>query len=523
MNILKFNIPHRKLYIYFLFLLVFGVSLSKPLMSISIIGLTINWLFEGGFRTKLKKNKSNFYAPLILSTAFLIEFFWLIKTEVFSDGLLDLKTKLPMLFLPLVIGTSKQLSKQETVGVIFSFFTGLLVSSLLIFAADIHLIATKNSSGTFRDISLFMSHIRYSALLSFGVILLLFLRNKAKHKIYVFILIVWFLYMLYIMQSLTGILCLVLGCLLYLMFALRSKEVKKRIKIAVALGIPILGIILYSAFICIDYNTIKDKNKLTQLPQKTHSGEKYIHDTNNLELENGNYLWINIAPNEVEKTWNKISNIKFSSEDQLSQPIKYTLYRYLTSKGLKKDREGVISLTTSDIKNIEKGRTTHVKYNAFEKRIRGVLFEIDNYLKGKKTNNHSLAQRITFLTIAKQIFKENILFGKGPGGTKEAYRKFYQENQEGLSHKNQLRAHNQIITQIINLGLLGFLIWVISLAYPIFIINEKYNALYYSFLLIIFINFLSDDMLERQAGVTIFTTINTLFLFGIKKATPPFD
>ena len=112
MKVLNFNIPHRKLYIYFLFLLVFGVSLSKPLMSVSVIGLTINWLFEGGFRTKLKKNKSIYYAPLILSSAFLIEFLWLTKTEVFSDGLLDLKTKLPMFFLPLIIGTSKNLSKQ---------------------------------------------------------------------------------------------------------------------------------------------------------------------------------------------------------------------------------------------------------------------------------------------------------------------------------------------------------------------------------------------------------------------------
>lgn len=517
MKILNFNIPHRKLYIFFLFLLVFGVSLSKPLMSISIIGLTINWLFEGEFRTKLKKNKSFYYAPIILSSAFLIEFFWLFKTEVFSDGLLDLKTKLPMLFLPLIIGTSKNLSKQETRGVLLSFFAGLMVSSLLIFAADINLITTKNNSGTFRDISLFMSHIRYSALLSFAVILLLFLRYKIKQKIYINILIGWFLYMLYIMQSLTGILCFVFGSLLYLIIFLLKKESKKRIETALVLGIPILGIIIYSVFILIDYNTIKDKHSLSQLPLITHSGEKYIHDTDNLELENGNYLWINIAPIEVEKTWNKISNIKFNNKDQLSQPIKYTLYRYLTSKGLKKDREGVMSLSLADVKNIETGRTTHIKYNAFEKRIRGVLFEINNYLKGKKSNNHSLAQRITFLTIAKQIFKENILFGKGTGGTKEAYRTFYQENQEGLSNKNQLRAHNQFITQIINLGLLGFLIWIISLVYPIFKTNNKYRTIYYPFLLIILINFFSDDMLERQAGVTIFTAINTLFLFGITK------
>jgi hypothetical protein len=519
MNAQNFNIPHRKLYIYFLILLVFGVSLSKPLMSISIIALAVNWLFEGNFKEKIQKNKRYNYAPLILSFAFLVELIWLIKTEIFSDGLLDLKTKLPMFFLPLIIGTSKELSNDDSKKIILSFFTGLILSSLLVFAADINLISTKNNSGTFRDISLFMSHIRYSALLSFGVLLLLNLRKTIKQKTYIIILILWFLYMLYILQSLTGILCLVLGCFLYLAFKIYNEGIKKRIKSVLALGLPIIGIITYTIAIYVNYSSVKDTNSLTTLSLKTKHGETYIHDRNNLELENGNYLWINIAPKEVEKSWNEISSFKFNTQDQLNQPIKYTLYRYLTSKGLTKDREGVMSLTSSDINSIEQGKTTHINYNVFEKRIRGVFFELNNYQKGKKSNNHSLAQRITFLSIANQLFKEDLFLGKGPGGTKKAYRTFYQKDQEGLSHKNQLRAHNQFVTQIINLGLIGFLIWITSIVYPIFVIKDKHNALYYPFLLIILISFFSDDMLERQAGVTIFTTINTLFLFGIMNKT----
>ena len=113
MNTLAFNIPHRKLYIYFLMLLVFGVSLSKPLMSISIIALALNWIVEGGLKEKIKKNKSCNYAPIILSAAFFIEVLWMLKTEVLSDGIFELKTKLPMLFLPLIIGTSKAIEKPD--------------------------------------------------------------------------------------------------------------------------------------------------------------------------------------------------------------------------------------------------------------------------------------------------------------------------------------------------------------------------------------------------------------------------
>ena len=111
---------------------------------------------------------------------------------------------------------------------------------------------------------------------------------------------------------------------------------------------------------------------------------------------------------------------------------------------------------------------------------------------------------------------EDFLLGKGTGGTKNAYTQFYDKEQKGLSNKNQLRAHNQLITQFINLGLIGFLIWIVSLIYPVFILKQKHNILYYPFLLIIIISFLADDMLERQAGVTMFATLNTLLIFGIK-------
>ena len=179
-----------------------------------------------------------------------------------------------------------------------------------------------------------------------------------------------------------------------------------------------------------------------------------------------------------------------------------------------------MSLTPRDLKRIESGHTTHMNYNLFEKRVRGVFFELTNYKNGQKSNNHSLTQRITFLQIATQIFKEDFYFGKGTGGTKSAYREYYLKEQKGLSHKNQLRAHNQFITQFINLGLIGFLLWIASIVYPVLLIKPKHSALYYSFLLIILISFLADDMLERQAGVTIFTTFNSLLLFGNKNYSP---
>ena len=507
---------HRKLYIYFLLLLAFGVSLGKFIMSIAVISLTLNWLFEGGFKQKLKKNKELKYAPIILSGAFIIQVLWLFQTQIFSDGVNDLRIKLPLLFLPIIIGTSPSLSNLELKKVTFSFILGLLISSIIVFCADLGFITPKKTTGTFRDISLFMSHIRYSSLVAFGMVVLLFIVNKTKYKIHSIFLFLWFLFVLYILQSITGIICLLVAVCLYISIKTYKEGFMKNTLLILILILPIISLIIYSSTIFSEYKKIKDKNELLNLSILTPLGEKYIHDKSSLETENGHLLWINIAPKEAEKTWNERSKKAFSGKDNKNQPLKYTLYRYLTSKGLKKDREGVLALSNADIKNIEEGTATSVKYNLFEKRLRSVLFELNNYKNLKTSNNHSVTQRITFLQIAKQLIKENFFFGKGTGGTKEAYKKYYANEKKGLSLKNQLRAHNQFITDLINLGLFGFIFCLASLIYPIIKTKNRINLLYAPFLIIIIINFLADDMLERQAGVTIFAAINSFLLFGVK-------
>ena len=64
-------------------------------------------------------------------------------------------------------------------------------------------------------------------------------------------------------------------------------------------------------------------------------------------------------------------------------------------------------------------------------------------------------------------------------------------------------------------GIVGFLLWIISVIYPMVFMFKNIRPLYFSFILIIFIGFMSDDMLERQAGVAIFIVINSILLFAI--------
>ena len=103
-------------------------------------------------------------------------------------------------------------------------------------------------------------------------------------------------------------------------------------------------------------------------------------------------MWRNIAEMELVTAWNKASNIPFYAFDKRGQEIKYTIYRYMTSMGLRKDANSLSQLQRADVIRIENGETTYLKYNLFEKRLRSLIFEFQQYKQTKNPNNQTLIQ-----------------------------------------------------------------------------------------------------------------------------------
>ena len=171
---------HRKIFIFFLLLLAIGLSFGKLILSISMIGLAVNWLFEGNFSEKHKQAKQRKYIPYFLAGIFLLETFWLVFSKDWGSGLNALRIKLPLLILPIVIGSSRTLLIKEIKIVLFFFVLSGLASSLLIYGVDLGFINLGEKEITGRNISLFMSHIRYSIVVSFIIILLVFLMINKK-------------------------------------------------------------------------------------------------------------------------------------------------------------------------------------------------------------------------------------------------------------------------------------------------------------------------------------------------------
>jgi O-antigen ligase len=136
------------------------------------------------------------------------------------------------------------------------------------------------------------------------------------------------------------------------------------------------------------------------------------------------------------------------------------------------------------------------------------------YSKNTNPNNQTLTQRLLFWKTGIEIFLKKPLFGYGPGGAKLKYKNYYQSYETPLLKANQLLAHNQFLTQLINLGILGFIIWLTIIFHVFTQIKKELISIFIPYLVLMFLSFLSDDMLEVQAGVTIFSLIGTMTLFS---------
>ncbi len=481
-------------------------------MSLSLIGLFFNWVIELDFKRKWKKIIDRNYLPLVLAGLFLVELFWLPFNKDLLIGLNALRIKLPLFLLPIIVGSANSFKNKEWRTIISAFFVGLLVSTAWVYLVSIDMLPTKKTSGTIRDASIFMSHLRYSALLSLSLLLILFLALKNwANKIFCLLFGLWLFILIMKFSTLTAVLGLFISLIIgfFIWLTLEKSFNKKIISLFAVTFFVVSASYLYA--IINEFYHIKNQER----SEKTHSlnGEKYIFDFNNDFTENGYYLWENIAPLELEKEWNELSQLNFKGKDQKGQKLKATLYRFLTSKGLNKDSSGLSMLSKEEIKLVESGCTSVITYNNFEKRIRSLLYEMEFAKRNTNINNQTMNQRLVFWKVGKEILLSKLFFGYGPGGVKKEYKKYYVKNKTILTKENQLLAHNQFITQFINLGSIGGLIWVFLLIYSFLMVNKELCCLFIPYAVLMFFMFMSDDMLEVQAGVTIFSLFGTMMVF----------
>ena len=509
---IKGYLTHKNIFVFGLILLVVGMPLSRFLESLSQFILLGNWLVERNFINKwsaLKKSKT-FWAFVSIYLFSVIGLLW---TSDYVYGLKDLRIKLPMLWLPILFFTSPPLNKKDYHVVMHFFVLACVTASFCSMCAYFGVLHKQIHN--VRDISLFESHIRFSLMIVLSICYLFFCFLNPpliKHKTVYLLVTAWLLFFLFFLQSFTGLVILgVLACVGIIIFLFSKQSFVFKISFLTL----VIGVLLYTLYIVRDeYKKAHAVNKidLKTLPIYTPSGHPYFNDTVYKFTENGNYVYILMCDDELRPAWERKSQIRFDSLDKRKNQIKYTLIRYLASKGLTRDLAGFLKLSDTDIHFIENGYSNYLYTNSMNirTRVHEILWETDGSMRMHETNGHSLTMRLEFWKTALCIIKEHVLFGVGTGDVENAFKNQYQKENTSLEKRWQLRSHNQYLETTVALGVIGLLLLFARLLAPFFS-GKKMSVLFVLFILIEVLSFINEDTLETQAGVTFCVFFTQLF------------
>ncbi len=511
----------RLLFIFSLILLAIGLPLSPFLVSVSQFLLLFSWLIEGDFKAKFRLFKENkaIWIFLILPMLHIV---WLLNTSDLSYALHDIKIKLPLLVFPLLLGTSAPLSKKEMNLVLASFILGVFSGSVVTLSIITGIYPYPHQN--VRDTSIFISHIRFGLMVVFSLVLLGYyiasaFRMRDRKKAFCLVLaFIWFLCFLLVLQSITS--WVVLFFLVYFLFIFYYKLIINKDLRLIGWGLLLILFVGVSGLIGkVTHDFYFKKNPhFSDLPTRTPRGNVYLNDTISREKENGYYVGVLICDQELSQTWPKLSQIPYDGRDANGYPVTTTMIRYLASKGLPKDEDGLLKLGPEDIKMIENGYASCVYRSNFIPYIRvyELIWELDRYFKNGDANNKSVAQRMEFSKAAIHIVSENLWFGVGTGDLRESYDDAYSVLHSQLIKENRLRAHNQYLTFFAAFGIFGFLLALFSLFGPAWMAGNRTNYLLASFLFIVFLSMLNEDTLETQAGVSFYIFFYSLLIFSSK-------
>lgn len=510
---------HRWLYFIGLAAIAAGLSVSKPVISMGIALLLLNWIWEGNFAAKwrlLLARKSVF----ILIAVFLLHLLGLLWTSDMNEGLTDVRIKLPLLLIPLIIGTSEPLNRKEFEALLLLFAVGVVIASLRTYLIARGIIPKKLTD--IREASDLVALIRL-ALFS-AMTIMLCGRWLIRHSIWYIrsaciITTAWLMYFMVYMQSLTGLVVLLAAITILAMIMAALSRRRKALAGILALMLAIVsfgGFYVYRAYK--DFYALRG-NEIPKLYTASVTGHPYEHQLDVPIYENGNKVMVNICWIDLMLEWNKRSKMEFnSSRDPKGNYISYTLVRYMASRGLMKDSIGMSQLSDAEIREIENGCTNYKdkERNPLERRAYQVFWETYNYAAGGNPSGSSVMMRFVVADAALHAIKENPWIGTGTGSQKITYDNYYSAHGTMLNEKWQwLHAHNQFLSIAVTLGIPAALFFLFSLWWPARTMRRWNSYLYLAFFVIVALSFLDDDTLETQQGVTFYAFFNALLLYAM--------
>ena len=524
-------------YLLGLLMVAVGLTLSPFLMGMSQFWLVLVWVFDGLCTKSIKNKLSRFWhnkAAVLLVAFYLMHVVGLLWTSDFQYAMRDLRVKLPILVMPFVLSSMEPLDRKR-----FDFVMLVYVLSVFIATQFSFVSYLRHNYEDVREISHFISHIRFCLNIVFSMAVIgyyLYKRRVSKGKgvpsfglkvvldqFLMWFLLLWFAYMVYILESLSGYVILAAVVIVSAVYAFLQWKKSRAWHIAVgavALAVLVVAIVVVAHF-------VKPMLKVepvdfTALEKTTAQGNPYWHDTVHNPVEDGKYVGLYYNRMELQEAWSQRSELPFEGTTTDGESLEATLARYLTSKDLRKDAQGVMALTDEDVKNIEQGVANYNnwKHPGLRARLSSTLFEYHLYRHFNNPNGGSLSQRLEYTRASFHLIGKHPWFGVGTGDVPQAFAQSYDEIDSPLKEDYRFRAHNQYLAIAVAFGLVGLVFFLFVLFYPWLSSKRNHTYLYMVFLCVILLSMFPEDTLETQAGVTLFAFFEALLLFAKPNPEP---
>lgn len=476
-------------------------------MSLSQFGFGIAVFAVPDYMVKLRRLLANpaALAWLGLYVLFLVGGF---ASEDISYFLKEIRTKMPIWVMPAALALMPALTEKQRSLVLHFFVAGCLVATG---AGMLKLFS--DSVVDRRDLSPLVSHIRLGLyiVLSLFVLLFMMLRQNKHWRLFstavygvVFVLLLFWLFYL---KSFTGVVlfALVFPATLFFLLLYRVISWAKKMVVAVAFILPFFATVGYVSKTVLSFYEITVPD-FSQLPTHTSKGNPYIHDSTLFATENGNRIWIYLEFDEMRETWNARSSVKYDSLDKKGNRLSATLIRYLASKKLPRDAEGVAALSSEEVIHIENGIPNYLYTSPFniKGRIYETLWELDVYAGSGDPKGKSMSTRIELWKAGISAVARSPISGYGTGDVRHVLENELNALGSYLDYYGQFGPHNQYLAVALAIGLPGVLWMLLAFLMPFFYGRYKPSFLFYVMLALLLLSAMNEDLFETQASVTFF-------------------
>jgi hypothetical protein len=504
---------YKPIYLTALALFAVGLPLSKTAMSIALVLMGVHFLLGRSYLHLPAWRSKQGVALLFFLLIVFIHIAGLLFTTDFAYALKDLRIKLPLLLIPLFLVAAPTLTERQVNGVMMVFITAVLAGSLIALYRQLAL-----QPADPRDLTPFVSHIRFSMMLCLASVSAAYLTVKHKKNILLggalLVLSIWFIIALIMLESLTGVVSFVLVLFMLLIAGIVAS--KNRIISYGSITLSILAVVVGMLLIpSLAHEFLPpDPARYTSLESHTKQGNPYYHNLSIPVNENGVPVWIYVCKPELKDAWSVRSEFPFDTLMPGGGKLSDVLIRYLASKNLRKDAQGVAMLTGEEIAAIERGITNYRydHWSGMRRRFDQLKWEYWTFLEGGSAKGHSLLQRIELWQSGMSLASSNLLTGVGTGDIKQEFKAQLKKEQSPLA-MTPLRAHNQFITILITFGIPGLILFLAALGVPLIISKNPFNVVFAAFLVIILFSMLVEDTLETQVGVSFFVFFYSLNIF----------